>query len=141
MSTSMPRLPFALLLAAVLGVALPGCAGQADYPAFDREQTADDLLPQDFPIETDEFDLSTTRYVGSHEDIDYFLIKAEDGADAGGPCLVVIAPAGPVIGCGGTPLTVGSAGNEASLAPAGTPAGESTGWTRLSENVVVRDAR
>jgi len=141
MSTSMPRLRSLVLLAAVLGVALTGCAGQAAYPDFDREQTADDRLPDDFPVETDEFDLSTTRYVGSHEDIDYFLIKPEDGADAVGPCLVVIAPTGPVIGCGGKPLTVGSEGNEASLAPAGMPAGEAEGWTRLSENVVVRDAR
>jgi len=50
-------------------------------------------------------------------------------------------PAGPVIGCGAGPLTVGSAGHEGTLAASGVPAGEAEGWTRLSENVVVRDLR
>ena len=141
MSTSKLRLPSLLMLAAALGVALSGCAGSA-YPAFDREQTAADQLPDDLTVETDGYDLSTTRFAGTHEGVDYFIVKAKDEADAGGPCVVILEPVGAVIGCGtGTgPLTVSSVGHTAAIAAVGVPAGEAEGWTRISENVVVRDA-
>jgi len=139
MPTSKLRLPSLLMLAAALGVALSGCAGSA-YPAFDREQTAADQLPDDLTVETDGYDLSTTRFVGTHEGVDYFIVMAEEEADAGGPCLAILDPVGAVIGCGAGPLTVSSVGHTAAIAAVGVPAGEAEGWTRISENVVVRDA-
>ena len=141
MSTSKRHLPSLLTLAAALGVALSGCAGSA-YPAFDRDQTVADELPDDLTVETDGYDLSTTRFAGTHEGVDYFIVKARDEADAGGPCVVILEPVGAVIGCGtGTgPLTVSSVGHSAVFSIAGAPAGEAEGWTRISENVVVRDA-
>jgi len=139
MPTSKLRLPSLLMLAAALGVALTGCAGSA-YPAFDRDQTAADELPDDLTVETDGYDLSTTRFAGTHEGVDYFIVKARDEADAGGPCVVILDPVGAVIGCGAGPLTVSSVGHTAAIAAVGVPAGEAEGWTRISENVVVRDA-
>jgi hypothetical protein len=140
MPTSKLRLPSLLVLVAALGVALSGCAG-SEYPAFDHEQTAEDELPADFSVPLDEYDLSTLRSAGTHEDVDYFIIRMKDEADAGGPCLVIDDPVGAVIGCGLGPLTVNSVGHAAVLAAAGVPAGEAKGWTRISENVTVRDAR
>jgi len=138
MSTSMLRLPPLVMLAAVLGLLLSGCA---DYPSFEREQTSDDQLPDDAGLELDDFDLSTLRFEGSHEGVDYFLVEATDEMTAGGPCLIIDDPAGAVIGCGQGPLTVTSAAHAAAVAPVGVPAGEAEGWTRISENVAVRDAR
>ena len=145
MSTSMLRLPSALLLAAALGVALSGCAG-ASYPVFEQEQTADDLLPTDFPVETDEYDLSTTRHVGSHEGVEYFLVKRNDNETGGAPCVVVVGddPYGSIIGCSGGDgrVTVGpGGGSQAALAPAGEAVGEAEGWTRVGDYIAVRDPR
>lgn len=143
MSTSMHRLPSIVLLAAALGLALSGCAGASDFPAYDREQTADDELPAGFDVELDEFDPASTRSAGSHEGVDYFLIKAAGGVDMGAPCLVMVAEdLSGAIGCGGDGrASLRSGATEAAMAPAGEPAGDPTGWTRISENVAVRDAR
>jgi len=137
MSTSMPHLPFALLLAAALGVALSGCAGQADYPVFDREQTADDLLPHGATIDTEIYDLSSTRAAGSADDAEFFLVKNAD-MDAG-PCLVIVAAGEAAVGCAGSGLVLEYGGVKAALAPKGEPAGEYKGWTRVSDYVTVQD--
>jgi hypothetical protein len=137
MSTSMLRLPPLVMLAAVLGVALSGCAGSADFPAFDRERTADDELPDGATIDTELYDLSSTRDAGSTDDADFFLVKSEQ-LDAG-PCLVIVADGEAAVGCAGSGLVLEFGGVKAALAPKGDPVGEYKGWTRISDYVAVED--
>ena len=127
-----------LVLAAsgLLAVGLAGCATGDGFPIFDREPTAQDGLPSDFPdIDLESYDADSIRFAGSHEDVDLFVIRMENGT----PCLLVEAGRKSSIGCGGggsvevsTPF-VGTF----RLGPAPMPSQD--GWTAVSENVQASD--
>ncbi|PRY69151.1 hypothetical protein B0I08_103358 [Glaciihabitans tibetensis] len=135
------------VLAVVCGMSLSACIGpggysvfddQAGYPAFAEEQSAADVLPPDFDeLDLAQFDPDTSRYSGSYNDADYFLIRMTEDT-GGGHCLAVAAGINSSIVCGGDMATLSyDGGVEAQLMPA--PAISADGWTSISDNVRVRE--
>ena len=119
----------------LLAVGLAGCATGDGFPIFDREPTAQDGLPSDFPdIDLESYDADSIRFAGSYEDVDLFVIRMENGT----PCLLVEAGQRSVIGCGGGSVDVSSQGvGTFRLGPAPMPSQD--GWTVVSENVQASD--
>jgi hypothetical protein len=126
--------PSALLVLGVL--LLTGCT-QAGYLVLDRERTAQDELPADFErVDLDGYDLSTSRYSGSYQDTDFYVLLPEGKL---APCLALSGAGGPVIVCGGD-------GAVETRLPDGTrvqfgpePAVGGRGWAAISDNIRVRD--
>ena len=138
-----------ITLALVCGASLTACLGPgggvsvdepSGYPIFDRDQTPDDILPSDFDeIDLSEFDESSSRYSGTHDDVDYFLLRGLDSPDSS-YCLATAAGEGSQIACSGPQgltsnsyLTV-----EAPMMP--EPAISADGWMSISDNVRVKDS-
>ena len=120
----------------MLAVGLAGCTAGDGFPIFDREPTAQDELPSDFPdIDLEGYDVESLRFAGSHEDVDLFVIRMENGT----PCILVEAGQRSSIGCGsGGSVEVSTPGvGTFRLGPAPMPSTE--GWTVISENVQASD--
>ena len=120
----------------MLALGLAGCASGDGFPIFDREPTAEDELPSDFPdIDLDGYDVDSIRLAGSHEDVGLFVIRMENGT----PCLLVEAGPKSSIGCGGGgSVEVSTPGiGTFRLGPAPMPSQH--GWTVVSENVQASD--
>ena len=132
----MARPVLVVAVAGLLAAGLVGCVPSDGFPIFDREPTAADALPDDFPeIELDDYEIDSLRFVGSHEDVDIFVVRLDDGM----PCIVVAAGPKSSIGCGGggsVDLSVQGLGTYR-LGPA--PVYADSGWTIISENVAVSD--
>lgn len=116
-------------------IMLAGCAPSA-YPAFDREPTAADAMPEDaafFDSDAfDSYDVESLRYVGTYETTDLYIIRNTVGA----ACLFVAADKDSTIACGGGgAVTASSPAGTFELGPAPMPADD--GWTVISENVRV----
>ena len=123
--------------AVALVLALTSCAVGSPYPAFDREATDEDRLPEIFyQSEFDGYNNSfATRFAGSLDGRDFYLIKTEP---EGSVCLAVDAGEDSVIACGGASgVTTSGPGYTAELAPA--PLEERDGWTIVGDNVMVLD--
>jgi hypothetical protein len=129
-----PVLVLAVAGLVVLGAA--GCTAGGGFPIFDREPTDADALPNDFPaMKLDDYDLDSLRFVGTHDDVDLFVVRMVDGQ----PCLLIASDARSSISCGGggsVETSVGG-GDTYRLGPA--PMILETGWTTVGENVAVHD--
>jgi hypothetical protein len=131
------------VLAMVCGASLTGCITATSdpsngYPIFEREQTAEDHLPDSFDeLSLEEYDLESSRYSGSHEDVDYYLIRMNDSNERTGFCLAIAAEVNPMIGCGGSGGgSIGGSGvRTAEFMP--EPAVSTEGWVSVSDNVRV----
>lgn len=128
-----------LATAGVAVLLLAGCASSA-YPAFEREATEQDAVPDDFALfesaeEEYKLDLDTFRHEASHESAEIYLVKSTDE----NVCLVVAAGEESFMSCGsqGGEITAGSPAGTFGMGPA--PIQERDGWTVLSENVRVQD--
>ena len=133
------------LLAIVCGSVLTGCLAPtpnaaSGYPIFDRDQTTEDELPDYFDaIDLSQYDLSTTRYSGSLDDVDYFLLRTNDSNETYGFCLAIASADNPMVGCAGVGGgTLGGQGlDNAEFMP--EPVTADDGWVTVSENVRVRE--
>jgi hypothetical protein len=128
------------LIAPLVGVAavllLAGCAGSG-FSVMDSERTAEDELPDRMVdgMELDEFDLSSSRLSGSHNGVDYYLLRNPDMDD---PCLAFSGVNDYELGvvCGGEVQTTVS-GVDVWLVR--ETADSNDEWTAISDNLLVRD--
>ncbi|GAB2460306.1 hypothetical protein HD599_001217 [Conyzicola lurida] len=128
------------LIGPVVGVAavllLAGCAGSG-FSVLDREQTAEDELPDRMVdgMELDEYDLESSRFSGTHNGVDFYLVRNEDMDD---PCLAFSGDNDFELGivCGGEVQTTIS-GFDAWLVR--DTAASNDEWTAISDNLLVRD--
>lgn len=96
------RIPMSLRAAAVAAATtllLAGCSDTDGYAVFDREQNADDRLPElpDYAVEDVEVD--SARHVGDHDGVGLWLIRS---VEEPGICLLAYADEKAwVSGCGG----------------------------------------
>lgn len=116
---------------------LGGCTafpGQP-YTELSHAQEPDDLVPYGTP---DNIDPDSTRFVGSHDDADFYLGMSTDRI----PCIIMDGVGGGN-GCGGGELTVSWAGFGSAryLPPAGAGLEVPDGWTRVSDNLIVKPGR
>lgn len=130
---------------AALALVLSGC-GVGTPPAYTElsaEQKSSDHLPDGYP-HGEGLDAKSIRYVGSYENVDYFLSKySEDGVRVG-VCILISpadAPADGYRGCVGGPgaITVHVPGQKAAhYSPSGLPeADASEDAIRVSDNLVL----
>jgi hypothetical protein len=129
------------LSAAVILMFVPlcvtGCASSG-FSRFDADQTRDDRLPREIveTIELSDFDLSTSRWAGSHHGVGFYVLQPSEGS---GPCIAIADGAESSIACGagGRVDVTTSDGFDIRLVPEYEP--KADGWTAVSDNVRVRE--
>jgi hypothetical protein len=131
------------VLAVLCASALSGCAAPTEnsligYPVFDREQTEEDQLPSSFDqLDLVGYDLTTVRFSGSHNDVNYYLLRTYNADPGTGYCLAIGSGENPIIGCAG--VGGGSVGGDglatAEFMPG--PAITIDDWFSVSDNVRV----
>ncbi|MBP2414476.1 hypothetical protein JOF48_003275 [Arthrobacter stackebrandtii] len=140
------RTRLAVFLAAGV-LLLSACGGSPGLAALDRAATAQDELPADVEFSPG-FEAASVRLLATENGLKFY---AAQGADRRTVCLAVVSVEGPggwTAGCGtlataGTLVDVGSGPLEvsAALTADGTTAElmESDGWTKVHENVYIRE--
>lgn len=120
----------ALALASI--VVLSGCTAPQDaFTDLQGDRESQDELPQLADYAYDNVDVSTSRFVGEHDDTSLWLAQ---GLEDAGICIV--ADAGDdawAVGCGGQTIKIGGVAGTFEVVPDGAIAPE--GATQLSENV------
>lgn len=131
------------LTATVLLMSGCGVGSPPAYTELSATQTSADDVPDGYAHD-DDVDGDTIRFVGSHENVDYFLAQITNDEMRDGVCILVVPEDSPKDGyraCGGGTgeITVGAAGHRsARYLPPGAP--EIDGhddWVRLSDNLLL----
>ncbi|MCU1403799.1 MAG: hypothetical protein JWQ43_102 [Glaciihabitans sp.] len=128
------RAILAMLISGPVMLGASGCARDAVIPAFEREQTESDVLPEDVAPGAD-VDLGSMRLLAEHNELDYYL--AQDTIP-GSPavCLYAVEPGiGWTSTCDTLPffLNMGPTEVQAVFASTETP----HGLERLSPNLIL----
>ena len=119
---------FTILAAcAALALALSGCA-ESTRELYEGQQTEADVLPEDVPVEGEDWDTNTSRLLASHDVHEFYAFAST----AEGDCLLTYDPQMPenwVVGCGTAgPLgTTGPTGVKTKFDPVGLPEKTTTG--------------
>jgi len=128
------------LLAATFAL-LSGCAPSTEFAIFEREQTANDVLPDSFSgLELSEDSLESSRLSGTYGDLTIYLVRGGDAPGGLAPCLAIDAASGPGVFCGGIDGEVSTrfpGGTVIELVGDREP--EDAGWTSVGPNVRARD--
>ena len=120
-----------IVVIALLG-ALSACTSASGYSDLDRAATSDDVLPGLPADSSDDLDLGSVRYVGTHEGRTFYLARADPQP---GVCVAIYLNAESwIVGCG-TEVTVGGTGISVSVIPDGGVVPE--GATLVGNNVVI----
>ncbi|WP_269936516.1 hypothetical protein [Arthrobacter sp. HY1533] len=124
---------------------LSGCSGQTGITALDRDATPEDALPA-FITVPDPANRESARLLATRDGVRYFVAESDDSKTA---CLAVVPPGEPpnwVMGCGpntgpGEILeTTGAAMSSARLLADDSETEKlEPGWTKVTENILVRD--
>jgi hypothetical protein len=127
---------------------MSGCAGQGPppppYAELSEKQTAEDELPGGYE-HRDGLDPVSIRFVGNHENVDYFLSKYSSDDIADGVCVLIVPVDTPEVGfrgCTGSTrseMTVGASGfQSARYLPPGVVESEiRSDRVEISENLVL----
>lgn len=125
-------------------IALAGCSVQPPlYEGLTTPQTEADELPKGVG-QPEGGEESTSRLVGTHGGLNYYLTKFSDDQNRDGVCIVVVGTEDPGQGSSSCstmgPLT--SEGQGFGVRYLGVDAGGvpvPSGWIRLSENLIVKE--
>ena len=127
---------YAILTAVAAAVVLlAGCISGTGYSDLEREPTAEDALPADLPgYATADWEPGTARFVGEAEDRRIYLAEGTDSP----VCLLAYRSEKSWVGsCGSSNSTTSSGSFEVMVVSDNWP--DEEGWTRVGENVLVRD--
>lgn len=125
------------ILAACAALGLSGCA-ESTREFYQGQQTEADVLPEDVPVQGEDWDTNTSRLLASHDGHEFYAFAST----AEGDCLLTYDPQMPenwVVGCGTAgPLgTMGPSGVKTRFDPEGLPEETTAGWTRLTPELEV----
>ena len=124
-----------LFAVAAAVLVLPGCVSGNGYSDLEREPTAEDALPANLPdYATADWEPGTARFVGEAEDRRIYLAEGTDSP----VCLLAYRSEKSWVGsCGSSNSTTSSGSFEVMVVSDNWP--DEEGWTRVGENVLVRD--